>query len=630
MIIRPSDGMGLNALLASGRFAGDNGAFVVDKPGGPTPLGATLCSLGSSYSVGAAPDGAGRSFYGALELTPTDGAGKAGYLKDLDSGEIWSPAFCPAGEHNLQVQTAYLPGQAVFRSLNQKIAAELTIAVLHDTPCEVWILRLENRSAAHRTLSFTTYFKLSISSGLELKFLPNEKALIGRRALGALRPGVRGPGADLVLFHSSTISPSSYEIERADFLGEGGTLRAPKAVIQDRSGGHDGTPENAILSMTACVELPIEGEAEIAFCFGASENVEGALEAVRSLNEIEKVREAVKHSVMQWAGISSTFTVKTPDPALDALVNSWLPYEAYAGWVSRRTGGVILDDSQVLDSLRRYYPIIPAVPELCWSNLVSFAARMSSSGTLTAGENARVVPSSDEMLWLAASAAAYVAETGDLGLLDERLWLTDGVASTLGEECERAIRICLDESATVEDAELLRRTVHLWSLIRPNCRNIRWRESNGDLDAPGEMRQGPTKRIRHLQSICPTLSDPLLARAVASIPPTDSPTGEMCSLYMVLIENLFGLWASVEGLVLRPRLPESWQSLEMTRRFRGDTYHIRVLKSAENKPGVSMLVDGSPLLGNAVPHFGDGGEHRIEATAGPNEEEPDLREDRIT
>lgn len=626
MIIRPSDGMGLNALFAGGRFEQADDAFVVDRPEAGTPLGSSLCSLGSGYSVCISPDGAGRSFYGAYELTPIDGAGKAGYLKDVDSGEIWSPAFCPAGEKNRSVQTAYLPGRAVFKSLNHKIAAELAVGVLHDKPCEVWILKLENRSARHRSLSFTTYFRLSAGSGLELKFLPEEKALVGRKALGSLQAGVTEPGRDLVFFHASTLIPSSYEIERADFLGDGGTLRSPRALQQERSGGRDGTAENAIMSLTVCVDLPIEGEAEIGFCFGASESVEGALDAVRSLNEIDAAMEALERSGQHWPSISSTLAVKTPDAALDALVNTWLPYETYAGWAARRTGGVIMDGSQIVDSLRRYHPIVAAVPELCWSNLLSFAARMSSSGTLSASENVRVEPSADELLWLAASTAAYVAETGDVGLLEEKVWLTDGIPSSIGEECERAIRTCLDGKANVEDKELLRRTVNLWSLIRPECPGIEWIGTDAQARTADDTTvDGPTKRIRQLQAICPTLSDPALADSLALIPSTESRTGEMCALYMTLMERLFGVWASIEGLVVRPRLPESWQGFEMKRRFRGDTYHIRVSRSADGTRGWSLVVDGCPVMGSSVPYFGDGGEHQVDVVAGPDPAAADLR-----
>lgn len=616
MIIRPSDGKGLQALFAAGRFSDSDGAFVIDKLGGAAPVGGTLCSLGSEYSVQMAPDGTGRSLLGPLDITPMTGVGKGVYVRDLESGEVWSIAFSPLGERNSDYRISYLPGRATIHSLGSKIAAELTVAVVPDRACEIWRIKLENRSAGDRTLAITTFIEPCIGAGFETKFFPEDQALIARKSLNAREPGARQTGRDLVLFTGCTIAPAAFETEKSAFMGEGGTLRNPRMLSEDGAEGHDGQVDEAILSLTASVDLPIEGEAEVGFCFGAAESVDAALDTARSLGTIDLLQQGLARSAEHWDGLCSTLRVSTPDAALNALVNKWLPYEAYAGWVSQRTGGVVFDASQVVDSLRRFHAMTAAAGDAVRDSLSGFVSGMCASGAYAPSDDVQVVPSAREMLWLAACSAAYVSETGDVAALDVQTRGRDGVASSLREECERAIRMCLNKAGECADQRILERTVELWTRIYPDAIAFAEQvaciaeETEGD-----DMREDRAlpRRLSYLQSVCPTLADPAVVKRL-QLPADDSEsvTGEICSLYSALVDRVFGVTATVDGLIVRPWLPEGWDGFDMTRRLRGDTYNIRVRRTRLGRPGLSLIVDGEPELHDMVPYFGDAATHEVE------------------
>ena len=88
-----------------------------------------------------------------------------------------------------------------------------------------------------------------------------------------------------------------------------------------------------------------------------------------------------------------------------------------------------------------------------------------------------------------------------------------------------------------------------------------------------------------------------------------------CSLYAALVEWTLGLNATCEGLILNPKLPDSWFECEITRRFRGDTYKISIRRnSSQPVSSASIVVDGEPVLGQMLPHIGDGKEHKVEVT----------------
>lgn len=622
MIIRPSDGKGLQSLFAAGKFAEPDGAFVIDKLGGASPFGGTLCGVCSDYAVQIAPEGTGRSLFGPLDLTPMSGAGKAWYLKDVESGEVWSIAFSPVGERNTHCQVSYLPGRATISSLHNKIASELTIAVVPDRSCEVWRIKLENRSAKDRVLLLSTYVETCLGGGVETGFFEDSRTLIARKSLQAREAASGNSCRDLVLFHTASIAPVSFETEKSGFLGEGGVLRSPRALTEERVGGRDGLANDAIMSFSVSVDLPIEGEAEIGFCLGVAEQVDKAMYVAGSLNTISDVEKALSASSEHWTALCSTFKVSTPAPAFDALVNHWLPYEAYAGWVAQRTGGVVFDTSQLVDGLRCLFAFSASAPDLVRQNLVSFASRVCACGTYSPNDDVQVVPSAEDLLWLAAAAAVYAAETGDTGALESLNRGQDGVVSSLKQECERAIRMCLNDQGTCADMGLLDRTVGLWLRIYPDLADLgdrlaelkaRRREEQSEVP---EERSLPRKLI-YLQSNCPTLADPsVLERIRWPESGSESVTGESCGLYCALVDQVLGVSASVDGLQVHPKLPESWQGFEMTRRFRGDTYNIRVRRSKDGKSGISLIVDGEPMLQDVVPHFGDGAEHDVQVTVG--------------
>lgn len=618
MIIRPSSGKQLQALYASGGFADDD-AFVITDLAGETPFGGTLCNLGMDYAVQLAPDGTGRSMCGGLDVTSSFGMGKAWYLRDEADGEVWTPFFCPAGEKNDGYSVSYLPGQATVRSLKNKIATELTISTSPDCPCEIWRVRLENRSAQDRTLTFTTYVEISPGMSLETRYVEKQKALVMRRSLDSLGESPLGiPERDLVMFHSSTLVPTFHQTDKTAFIGEGKTLRNPRQVSDERENGAEGQASEAVASMTVEIELPIEGEAEFAFVFGVAKNPDEALHVASQLTKMKLVDEALERARTHWAEACSGLQVKTLDRAFDALVNTWLPYETYASWIAERTGGVCLDPSRVADSLRRLHPLIPSAPALCRRNLLSFVAGASANGTYSNDEESLVTLTPSELLWLAASTAAYVAETGDLSVLEERVGLRDGLTLTLRGHCERAIGLCAQAGEALGDPwvhRLLARTVSLWGTVvgESQVLNEASRKLADRPDYP-EQRNMP-RRMKYFQTLSPTLADSPLSQSLGNT--ADGEIGEMCRLHSIISEDILGVRAAREGLTLQPNLPSGWCECSITRRYRQDVYHIHIRRgAAPRKKGVSIVADGEPVLGEALPYSGGGAEHNVDVTIG--------------
>lgn len=82
----------------------------------------------------------------------------------------------------------------------------------------------------------------------------------------------------------------------------------------------------------------------------------------------------------------------------------------------------------------------------------------------------------------------------------------------------------------------------------------------------------------------------------------------------VIRERIFGLQPVIGGLKIDPCLPKNWRSAEISRRFRGADYHIRIHNPFQNGRGVDrIVVDGIRLTGNVVRPFTTGA-HFVEVT----------------
>jgi cellobiose phosphorylase len=72
----------------------------------------------------------------------------------------------------------------------------------------------------------------------------------------------------------------------------------------------------------------------------------------------------------------------------------------------------------------------------------------------------------------------------------------------------------------------------------------------------------------------------------------------------------------LDGLLIDPCIPSSWEEFSIKRIFRGATYQINVSNKSRVSKGVKQIkVDGKKIKGQVLPVF-KSGEHKVEVEMG--------------
>ena len=86
-------------------------------------------------------------------------------------------------------------------------------------------------------------------------------------------------------------------------------------------------------------------------------------------------------------------------------------------------------------------------------------------------------------------------------------------------------------------------------------------------------------------------------------------TGTAGWMFRVITQNILGFTPEYDGFKVNPCIPKDWDYAEETRKFRGDTYVVRIHNNTgENK----LTLDGTLVTTDTIPHVGDGMKHIVE------------------
>jgi len=436
------DGNGLSFWNGFGGFNADRREYAVRLRGGeatPQPWINVIANREFGFHVPAEGGGFTWSRNSRdYQLTPwtndpvVNRPGEAFYVRDRDSGTVMTPFAALSRKASVKFETWHGLGYTAFRSWEDGIELDLVQTVDPEDPVKYSRLVVKNTGETERSLSVYGYVEWVLGNN-PAKTAPFVLTSHDEEsgALFATNP-YSLDFAGRSSFFGVDAPLSGFTTRRRDFIGRTGDIVSPAALFngQPLSGAADGISDPCA---ALCVDLTLKpGEKRaLLFVLGDAADAGGA----RVL--AEKSRKADFDAVMAavrsfWEGFTGTVQVKTPDPALDRMVNDWLPYQALGCRIMARTAFYQASGAYGFrDQLQDTLAFILHRPDLARAQILNAAARQFVEGDVQhwwlpdTGAGVRTMIS-DDVVWLAHAVEYYCRVTGDRRVLDERLAFIDG------------------------------------------------------------------------------------------------------------------------------------------------------------------------------------------------------------
>jgi cyclic beta-1,2-glucan synthetase len=367
-----------------------------------------------------------------------DPPAEAFYCRDQENGELWCPTALPIREKSPYI-AHHGQGYSRFEHTAHGIALELEQFVPLEDPIKISRLKITNLSGRPRRLSITAYVEwaLGASRAASAPFVFTEidaatKAMLARNCW-SIDFGQRVAFADL------RGRQSSWTGDRTEFLGRNGDLEYPAALASEKGlSNHVGAGLDPCGALQTRIELKPNSVAEVVFFLGQADTTAEAISLITRYRTADL--DAVLRGVTQyWDEVLGAVQVKTPDRAMDLMLNRWLLYQTLSCRLWARAGFYQASGAYGFrDQLQDVMALSISKPELTREHLLRAAARQFPEGDVqhwwlpTSGRGVRT-RISDDRVWLAYVAAHYIEVTSDLGIFDVMVPFLEGSVLQPGE-----------------------------------------------------------------------------------------------------------------------------------------------------------------------------------------------------
>ncbi|WP_444886185.1 GH36-type glycosyl hydrolase domain-containing protein [Microbulbifer sp. JMSA008] len=277
-------------------------------PGRPYPQYNLLSNGHHTLLLGA--DGSGGSYWHNLALTrwqpdPTQHqGGHWNYVRDLDSGELFSVGLAPCGGDAGHCMANFSPQEVEFQRREAELFCRLHIALSSQHDLEARRLVIKNESNRSRHLLLADYAEVVLAPErdyqrhpafaklfVESQYLPDEQVMLYRR-----RPR-SGEEKPIYLAHCALVSADvshqlGWETDRVRFLGRGGSPARPLALQRGLEGftGTTGPVLDPVIASAQEISISPHSEVEVIYLTGASKSRRELLAVLRSYRSRPKAR----------------------------------------------------------------------------------------------------------------------------------------------------------------------------------------------------------------------------------------------------------------------------------------------------------------------------------------------------
>ncbi|MBE6781461.1 MAG: hypothetical protein E7540_01885 [Ruminococcaceae bacterium] len=440
-----------------GHFSEKGNEFIVTRYDTPLPWVNYLSN--GDYCAIVSSTGGGFSFYKSHHANNilrreqrnliSDRPGRYVYIKDNDSGEIFSLNVMPVQNSFDKFEAVHGMGYTTVKTESHGIAGEITYFVPMGVDAEIARIKITNISGSKRNLSVYFYEELQLGN---FEFNEHERAIASM--FGQAKINDEKIFANYSIWSTSsragdnfksdkvwpytvmigaTKSPESIETSQERFIGVHRDVHNPVSV------------ENGSLSNKDNFGMP----SVAAFCWNLELSADECYENDVYTNIFEKtpakftteiIDELYTKTTEFWTNYVDGIKIKTPDEEINRNFNYWNKYQIYMNFnFGRAPSYYHLEQSMGMrDSFQDAFGMIPLSSKWAREQILRVASFIFSDGSpcdvtsrieYKANKGIKV----DVPLWMALATCNYINETADMAILDEVIPYLDGGQGTLYE-----------------------------------------------------------------------------------------------------------------------------------------------------------------------------------------------------
>lgn len=371
------------------------------------------------------------------QLTPwsndavSDPIAEIAYVYDKESNQIYTATAKPSQDDG-QYTIRHGRGYSRFEHSVDGLCLDLLQYVPLTDPIKISRLRLKNTSGRTRKLSVTAYMEWVLgntrnpsSAFLTSKLDPGTNAILVSKCWNT-------SFSERVAFADMGGKQTAWTSNRTEFLGRRGSKCAPHALLAEQTlSGQMGAGYDICTALQRDVELLDLEECEIVIFIGQAASEQDALELIKRYRQrnLSNIFDDVQH---HWQTILNKVQVKTPDRAMDIMLNGWLMYQTIACRISARASFYQASGAYGFrDQLQDGMALTMTQPEMTRAHLLRAAARQFIEGDVQhwwlphSGQGVRT-HISDDRVWLTLATARYIKTSDDLDVLHETIPFLEG------------------------------------------------------------------------------------------------------------------------------------------------------------------------------------------------------------
>lgn len=458
-----------------GYFDDANKEYVITTPKTPSPW---INYLGTGDFLGLVSNTAGGyCFYQDARLrritryrynnVPTDFGGRYFYIND--GNDIWSPGWQPVKTELDEYECRHGMSYTKIKGSKNNVQVDTLFFIPLDNNCEIHKVKVTNNNSVAKNIKLFSFVEFCLwnayddMTNFQRNFSTGEVEVEGNVIYHKTEYRER---RNHYSFYGVNTPISGFDTDRETFIGLYNGFDNPQVVKYGKASNSVADGWSPIASHYFDLNLAPGESKELIFVLGYVENEQdkkwekpGVINKTKALSLMEKfsdskqVDKALEDLAQYWLNVQGIYNLDCEDEKLKRMVNIWNPYQCMVTFNLSRSASYfesgIGRGMGFRDSNQDILGFVGMIPERARQRILDLAATQLPDGgayhqyqPLTKKGNSDIGGDfNDDPIWMVMSTIAYIKETGDYSILEEKVPFNNdpAQADTLMEHLRRSL-----------------------------------------------------------------------------------------------------------------------------------------------------------------------------------------------